>query len=459
MPQAARVATWQTRVMNDESPQPAEEQTPVTLDQAIRAAQTWQRSGEYDRAEAIYREILEIIPDDPNALHYLGVLRHQQNRNDEALELIRRAAERLPGDSGPWVNLGNVLLEAQRFDDAIDAYKQAADHAPDNVRIYNNLGLLHSRRGSFDLAEASYQRALDLSPNTDYILLNYARMLHRAGRIREAVAYGAKSMAQNPGEPKARRLMSMSYALLGDLASARTMLREWHALEPDNPQPLHLLAGVGGTETPARASNDYILAEFDSFSASFDAKLEALGYRAPQLVSDALMRAIAPATTVGDILDAGCGTGLCAPLLKPMATRLDGVDLSGGMLAKARQRGGYAELTQAELTEYLAAHPARWHGVVSADTLCYFGDLAPVFKAAHAALCAGGWLVFSVEALDDGDAPYRMQYHGRYAHSRSYLEQTMRAAGFTPVSVDAEVLRKEAMQPVNGWVVTAQQRA
>lgn len=444
--------------MNDESPQPAEQKTPVTLDQAIRAAQHLQRSGEHDRAEAIYREILEHIPDEPNALHYLGVLRHQQNRNDEAVALIRRAAERLPGDGGVWINLGNVMLETQRYDDAIDAYKQAADYAPDNVRIYNNLGLLHSRRGSFDLAEACFERALALSPKADFILLNFARMLHRAGRNREAVAYGAKSMAQNPGEPKARRLMSMSYALLGDLESARAMLHEWHALEPDNPQPLHLLAGVGGAETPARASKDFIRSEFDSFSTSFDAKLEALGYRAPQLVSDALTRAIAPAATVGDILDAGCGTGLCARLLKPLATRLDGVDLSGGMLAKAQQRGGYDELTEAELTEYLATHPARWHAVVSADTLCYFGDLTPVFTAAHGALQAHGWLVFSVEALEESDVPFRMQYHGRHAHSKHYLEQTLRAAGLTPVSMDAEVLRKEAMQPVNGWVVAAQKR-
>jgi predicted TPR repeat methyltransferase len=443
---------------SDNSEAPARE-VKVTLEEAIRAAQHLQRSEKFEQAESIYNEILSVIPDEPNALHYLGVLRHQQNRNDEACELIRRAAALLPGDSGPWLNLGNVLLETQRFDDAVDAYKQAAEFAPDNPLIYNNLGLLHTRRGSLDLAEIAYQRALAISPRSDFVLLNFGRLRQRQGKYEEAVAYSLKSISFNPKEPKARRLLSMSHVLMGDLESARGVLREWMALEPANPQPRHLLAGVGGVEAPARASDDYIVSEFDSFSKTFDAKLEALGYRAPELVADALSRALAPAASAGDILDAGCGTGLCAPRLRAMATRLDGVDLSAGMLAKAEQRGGYDELRQAELTEYLRYYPARWNAVVSADTLCYFGDLAPVFAAAKSALRPQGWLVFSVEALEEGDTPYRINYHGRYSHSRTYLEQGLRAAGFMPVSIEAAELRREVMRPVNGWVVVAQKTA
>ncbi|MCX4239251.1 class I SAM-dependent DNA methyltransferase [Paraliomyxa miuraensis] len=61
-----------------------------------------------------------------------------------------------------------------------------------------------------------------------------------------------------------------------------------------------------------------------------------------------------------DVLDAGCGTGLCAPLLRPLARTLVGVDLSGKMLDQARRRGGYDELIEAELTEMLDAHAARY---------------------------------------------------------------------------------------------------
>ncbi len=77
------------------------------------------------------------------------------------------------------------------------------------------------------------------------------------------------------------------------------------------------------------------------------------------------------------VLDAGCGTGLCGPLLRPYASRLVGVDLSGGMLDHARRKEIYTDLVQSELTEFLAAQQRAFDVIVAADTLVYFGDLAP----------------------------------------------------------------------------------
>ena len=87
--------------------------------------------------------------------------------------------------------------------------------------------------------------------------------------------------------------------------------------------------------------------------SSFEAKLESLSYRAPELVAAALADAGLAADGRFEILDIGCGTGLCGPLLRPYASRLVGVDLSAGMLAHARQKEVYTELVQCELTEFL----------------------------------------------------------------------------------------------------------
>jgi predicted TPR repeat methyltransferase len=138
-----------------------------------------------------------------------------------------------------------------------------------------------------------------------------------------------------------------------------------------------------------------------------------------------------------------------------MAMRLDGVDLSPGMLERAKARGSYDNLVQAELSEYLARHVVHWNTIVSADTLCYFGDLSPVFNAAKSALRPQGWLVFSVEALEQGEQGYQLNYTGRYSHTRAYLEQSLRAAGLEPCAIEQAVLRLEALRPVQGWVVVA----
>ena len=57
-------------------------------------------------------------------------------------------------------------------------------------------------------------------------------------------------------------------------------------------------------------------------------------------------------------VDLGCGTGLMGPLLRPHTGCLCGVDLSQGMVQKARERGCYDELDVGELVEYLSAATA-----------------------------------------------------------------------------------------------------
>ena len=121
-----------------------------------------------------------------------------------------------------------------------------------------------------------------------------------------------------------------------------------------------MLAANSGEDVPVRASNGYVELVFDNFASSFDVKLAKLEYRAPELVREAL--ADVAGTPAGSLvaLDAGCGTGLCAPLIEPYVSHLTGVDLSRGMLARARKRRLYGELVHAELGAYLESQSSRF---------------------------------------------------------------------------------------------------
>jgi predicted TPR repeat methyltransferase len=97
--------------------------------------------------------------------------------------------------------------------------------------------------------------------------------------------------------------------------------------------------------------------------------------------------------------------------------------------------------------------------VLSADTLVYFGDLEPPLAAARGGLRPDGLLVFTVEACaDEVNRPWELLPHGRYAHTRSYVEAVLASAGLALLGIAREVLRFEAGDPVNGWVVTARKR-
>jgi len=157
-----------------------------------------------------------------------------------------------------------------------------------------------------------------------------------------------------------------------------------------------------------------------------------------------------------DVLDAGCGTGLCGPLVAPYARHLIGVDLSEGMLVHAKEKNVYHALVKAELTDYLRDNSEAFDLIVAADTLVYFGDLEGVLVAAARALRPNGLLVFTLEHAEGGEADvdYRLELHGRYSHAGAYVERVLACAGLQPEIAHAE-LRMESGTPVAGLVMRA----
>lgn len=437
----------------DAAPAPSGHDEHFTFDEALVAAQRMHRAGHLAEAEQVYRALLEHCPGHPDALHFLGVLRHQRGDSDAA-GLIRQAIDALPGEPGPWNNLGNVLAESGRTDDALDAWRRCLALAPDFADTHNNVGTLHRLRGEWAEAEESYRRAVAAAPGFADAYTNLARLMAARHRPSEAVAFACKAITLLPHDPEARKLLGFAYYTLGEFEKAAGVYREWLAAEPGHPVAVHHLAACSGEHVPARASDAYVARTFDAFADSFDAKLGLLSYRAPQLVADALRAVRGEPAAALDVLDAGCGTGLCGPLLRGHARTLTGVDLSPRMLDKARRRGVYDRLEAAELCGWMAAQERRFDAVVSADTLCYFGDLAPVMQAAHGALRAGGTLVFTVEALEEGDG-YVLHAHGRYAHAAAYVRACLEEAAFEVRDVVREPLRREGGAAVTGWLVSA----
>jgi predicted TPR repeat methyltransferase len=417
------------------------------------------RDERFDEADAALSDVLERSPDDADALHFLGILRHTQGRSDEGIALIRRAIGAMPNAAGPWNNLGNVLVECQRVDEAIAAYEAsvaAADGRPDAADALNNLGTLRRKRRDWTGAERACRDAVALRPDFGDAWYNLSLALMGQQRIRDGLIANSRAIQLWPRHLQARDQVIRALLLLGERDEAAQLYRQWLAEEPANPVVQHQLAACLGEQAPQRASDAYVQTVFDSFARSFDAKLESLDYRAPQLVADALAAALPRAAAQFDIADLGCGTGLVGPLVKPWARRLAGCDLSTGMLRKARQRGGYDVLHKAELVHYLQTQPGAFDVIVSADTLCYFGRLDGVLRAAASSLRPGGVLVFTVEALPPHDGqPLRLQANGRYAHARVHLSSTTEEVGLLIVRLEPVTLRSEAGQAVAGWLVLA----
>jgi predicted TPR repeat methyltransferase len=415
------------------------------------------QSGHLDEAEELYQRVLEIAPDHADALHFLGVLHHQQGDSQSALRLIRKALQRDPQYLGARINLGNVLKEQGRFIDAEAEYRKVIQSGAESADAYNNLGAVLRLQKRLDEAITAYERATELAPGNADAFQNLGNALKAANRIEEALTAYRKAIEIDPGHCDAHLNLGRALYRFGRLDEALTVYRKWLEVEPDNPIAAHMLAACQGDQSPTRCSDEFVKQSFDAFAVSFDEVLERLEYRAPRLVGEAVESAAPKPARQFCVLDAGCGTGLCGPGLRPFANHLVGVDLSPKMVDKARGGGLYDDLIVAELTEHMRQHEQRYDLIISADTLVYFGDLGPVFQAAAGALKPGGILVFTLERADEdlGPTGYQLNPHGRYSHSRDFVETAMRATGFTIRELRCDTLRLEVHQPVDGLIVTA----
>jgi len=453
----------------------------------------WQ-SGQAERALRLIHEAIAIEPEGALFHSNLAEMSRQRGRLPEAILHGERAVALDASSAGALANLGVAFFDAGDYDKAEACHLKALDIAPGFLPSVNNLGSIRRARGDRPGAVAWFHKALEITPDFLPALSNLGALLVEEKRADEAAVYLEKALALQPNHPEAlcnlglvrflqQRLVEAEAALkagirlnssrggtaaarhaLGRilvmgarLAEARAVFQDWLVLEPENPVATHFLAAVSENPPPTRAHDDYVVAEFDHFADSFDEKLSSLGYRAPELVAKAVARLFPEPRPTLRILDAGCGTGLCAPFLLPWAGHLAGVDLSSAMVAKARARGGYQELHVAELTAFLAGCRSDYDLIVSADTLCYFGDLTSLCGHAYNALAPKrGAFIFSVEALAETfGMGYRLNSTGRYSHTESCVRAVLQKAGFETVEIETGILRFESKQAVDGFIVSA----
>jgi predicted TPR repeat methyltransferase len=413
------------------------------------------------KAEALasYNRSLRYRPNDPETLNSRAARLIELGRLKEALASIDQALGITPGYVEAMHNRATALIGLKRHAEALGCCDQALALQPDVAEILNNRGVALRNLGRRDEAVAAFQAALAGPGDSATVHANLGATLQEKGELEAAEHHLRLGLAGKQTATIYQNLAGVLYQRQ-KFPEALEIYQQWQAFEPDNPIPRHM-AGAGSDTAPERAGDQYVAELFDSFADTFETTLLGLGYQIPQLLSAMVKAEIGTDATPLRILDAGCGTGLAAPLLKPLASRLVGVDLSRAMLDKARERKLYDELVVGELCAFMASRPAAFDLIILADTLVYFGALEHAFQTAHSAMSPGAILVFALEARTaDADGPaYQLELHGRYSHRPDYVTGLLTACGYTVCKVESVVIRRELNADVAGIAIVARRNS
>lgn len=261
-----------------------------------------------------------------------------------------------------------------------------------------------------------------------------------------------RKVAANPNSAVAHLCLADALRHCGDVAGAIAIYRRF--AEVQSPEiavsARYFLAALGASEQPATAPELYVSTLFNEFADSFEHNLvQVLKYQGPFALHRAVRAVLGDSTQELDIMDAGCGTGLCGQMFQPMARRLDGVDISEKMLVHAREKRIYDSLFRGELCGVIRTLPGAYDLVVAGDVLIYLGEPAAVLDAVAGALRPAGLFAFTTERTASG---CRLIENGRYQHADAYIEAAAVGAGYDVVRRDDFMVRFEEGEMVDGAV-------
>jgi predicted TPR repeat methyltransferase len=334
----------------------------------------------------------------------------EAGRFDEANCLLGRALSLAPTDPRIHYRLGLLYFDTGRPGEALNALDASLALQPNNARAHNNRGSALQQVGRFAEAEQAFKRALELDLDLAPAYANLGKLLEQQGKPQEAVAIYERAIGRG-----------LDAAVFG-----------------------HNLAAASG-QLAQRAPDPWVRATFDNFAPTFDTHLRALEYDAPHRLATMLR-----ARCMGrlDILDLGCGTGLCGLSFAEQKGHLIGIDLSEKMLARAHARGLYDELHLGEAHAWIrGCAAASFDLVIAADVLVYVGAIEELFRGVVQVLRPRGWFAFSTEEREDAD--YTLLPTGRFAHSQTYINR-LAGTAFAVIDANAVVVRLESGTPVAG---------
>lgn len=258
--------------------------------EALAAAAEAFRQGRPAEAEQICRGILDATPGNPDALHFLGIIKAQSgdlataaglieqatrqrgddanlhfslatvyyrlDRLDDAAAAFGRAIAADPQLTGAHIGVGNILAETGDSEGAIAAYRSALATDANNVEAHNNLGTLFQEIGDFDEAAAAYRSAIGIDPSISEIHSNLGNTLRAQGNLAEAIECHRRALAINPDFTVGHCNLANALAEQGLRTEAIAAYRRALAIDPEHAKAHANLAAVLRTEGDFKGAED-----------------------------------------------------------------------------------------------------------------------------------------------------------------------------------------------------------
>lgn len=192
-------------------------------------------AGRLEHAAQAAAAILKVEPQNPDAMHLIGLVALGKGDADKAEKFIAAAAALMPRHANVWVNLGNAQRDQGKTDEALSAYLRAEAINPEYPDIFLNRGQLYKDTARPTEAIEQFKRLIELLPDQAGPYMRAAYAASDAGLFREAAAFCEQALERvsNP-PPQVKAILATTYERLGDLDRAIEIANEVLVAHPKN---------------------------------------------------------------------------------------------------------------------------------------------------------------------------------------------------------------------------------
>jgi tetratricopeptide (TPR) repeat protein len=211
---------------------------------AVYGVVTWERTGDYRSAEAIWRDTIAKRPANERAHYGLAMICDEQGRIAEAIGHYETALKLKPDYANAHSNLAHDLVASGRMEEAEPHYEEMARLQPDLADPHIHLGALLVRLGRLDDAVREYQIVLRLLPSSGEDHFNLAQVYFKLGRLPEAISHYEEAVRLKPGVAEMHFRLGNARLKAEQVEAALADYREAIRLDPDLYEAQMNLAGA-----------------------------------------------------------------------------------------------------------------------------------------------------------------------------------------------------------------------
>jgi predicted TPR repeat methyltransferase len=417
------------------------------LEKLYQMSNLFLRQNDWSRGACYLYYITQYLPQFLQAKFELGICQMQCENWAGAIKSLESILNEKYNDPNLICNLAISHWQQKNYKSALRLFKYNRFHFPHHIDTQQNLAAFYVQFQRFEQAIQLYQNILRFNPELSDIRFNLAALLQQRRIYDEAIMHYQIILQHHPKHHQTLYNLGCIYYHLKDNKACHFYWQHYLSLNPSHKAVCFMLQHLKNELINPCDHQAYVEELFDHYANHYEKHVvHQLEYQLPTFLKH-YMNTHFNGMMFENILDIGCGTGLCGTSLHPFTSELIGIDISEKMVQQAVKKNIYQKLYTVECEEFLQEHLQQFKLIVAMDVTPYIININSWLTIIYEALTPNGQLIFSIEVNHSDKSD--LEASGRISHPIELILKSCERLGFNIIYQQQLMARLQDNQPVN----------